>query len=601
MPGNRTIPRLWRDAVARNTGTGYLVEQDGTWREVPWAEAAERVTDLANGLLARGVGKGEAFGILARNTLEWSLFDFALAHVGAVGAAIYANSAPGDVQYVLAHSESVGVLCEDDTQRAKVEAAGSSLPGLRLVLTFADLPALEEEGREYAEANPGALDAAVAAIDEEDLFTFIYTSGTTGPPKGCMIRHRNYYAMVATADGLPDAGGPGDVMLLYLPLAHNFGRLMHLSGPYLGYAIAFLADPLDVARAMPEVRPTILPSVPRVYEKVHTAVASTFAEATGARRRLIEWAMRVGRRESALRQQGSSVPVDARPPAPPGGQARLLEGEGAPRRAPAPPDLGRRAAGEGDRRVLRRDRDLHLRGIRPHRVHDGRDDEHDRAPQVRHGRAGAARLRAPTRRGRRAADPQRDSVRRLLQGARGDGEVLGDDGWLRSGDIASIDEDGFVTITDRKRDILVTAGGKNIAPQNLENDLKTSRFVSQAIVVGDRKPFPAALITLDPVEIGKWASAQGIDGDATSLADDPRVRDLVAGIVDDVNRERSRFEQIKRFAILPRDFEMDRGEVTPTLKLRRRVVLEHFAAEVAELYDGTAPDGAARAERTGAA
>jgi len=180
-------------------------------------------------------------------------------------------------------------------------------------------------------------------------------------------------------------------------------------------------------------------------------------------------------------------------------------------------------------------------------------------------------------------------------------EVLGDDGWLRSGDIASIDEDGFVTITDRKRDILVTAGGKNIAPQNLENDLKTSRFVSQAIVVGDRKPFPAALITLDPVEIGKWASAQGIDGDATSLADDPRVRDLVAGIVDDVNRERSRFEQIKRFAILPRDFEMDRGEVTPTLKLRRRVVLEHFAAEVAELYDGTAPDGAARVERTGAA
>ena len=168
-------------------------------------------------------------------------------------------------------------------------------------------------------------------------------------------------------------------------------------------------------------------------------------------------------------------------------------------------------------------------------------------------------------------------------------EVLGADGWLRTGDIASIDADGFVTITDRKKDILVTAGGKNIAPQNLENDLKTSRFVSQAIVVGDRKPFPAALITLDPVEIEKWASEHGIEGDPASRADDARVRELVAGIVEEVNRDRSRYEQIKRFAILPRDFEMDRGEVTPTLKLRRRVVLDHFADEVAALYDGTAP------------
>jgi long-chain acyl-CoA synthetase len=601
MPGNRTIPRLWRDAVARNTGTGYLVEQDGTWRDVPWAEAAERVTNLANGLLARGVGKGEAFGILARNTLEWSLFDFALAHVGAVGAAIYANSAPGDVQYVLAHSESVGVLCEDDIQRAKVEAAGSSLPDLRLVLTFADLPALEAEGREYAEATPGALDAAVAAIDEEDLFTFIYTSGTTGPPKGCMIRHRNYYAMVATADGLPDAGGPGDVMLLYLPLAHNFGRLMHLSGPYLGYAIAFLADPLDVARAMPEVRPTILPSVPRVYEKVHTAVASTFAEATGARRRLIEWAMRVGRRESALRQQGNSVPVTlalqhrladrlvySKVKERLGGRLRHPISGGAP--------LAKEIAEFFDAIGICIYEGYGLTECTTAAT-TNTTERHKFGTvgpalpgfELRLAEDGELLIRSETVFAGYYKEPEATA------------EVLGDDGWLRSGDIASIDEDGFVTITDRKRDILVTAGGKNIAPQNLENDLKTSRFVSQAIVVGDRKPFPAALITLDSVEIGKWASAQGIDSDATTLADDPRVRDLVAGIVDDVNRERSRFEQIKRFAILPRDFEMDRGEVTPTLKLRRRVVLEHFAAEVAELYDGTAPDGAARAERTGEA
>ena len=187
------------------------------------------------------------------------------------------------------------------------------MPRLRHVLTFADLPALEEEGRAYREAHPEALDDAVAAIDEEDLFTFIYTSGTTGPPKGCMIRHRNYYAMVATVDDLPDHSAPGDVMLLYLPLAHNFGRLMHLSGPYVGYTIAFLPDPLDVARALPEVRPTILPSVPRVFEKVHTAIVVDVRR--GDRRQAAAdrlGARASGRRESALRQQGKPLPFGSR-------------------------------------------------------------------------------------------------------------------------------------------------------------------------------------------------------------------------------------------------------------------------------------------------
>jgi len=170
--------------------------------------------------------------------------------------------------------------------------------------------------------------------------------------------------------------------------------------------------------------------------------------------------------------------------------------------------------------------------------------------------------------------------------------VLEPDGWLHSGDIATIDDDGFVTITDRKKDIIVTAGGKNIAPQNLENDLKTSRFVSQALVVGDRRPYPAVLITLDPVEIGKWAAEKGIEGDVATLARDERVRALVAGIVEGVNSERSRFEQIKRFTVLPRDFEMEQGEVTPTLKLKRRVVLEHFADEVEGLYSSAGSESA---------
>jgi long-chain acyl-CoA synthetase len=586
MAGNRTIPRLWRDAVARNTGAAYLVETSDGWRDVSWAEAAERVELLANGLLARGVEKGDAFAILARNTLEWALFDFALGHVGAIGVAIYANSSRADVHYLLEHSESIGVLCEDEEQRAKVEAGRSSLPLLRHVLTYDDLGALEEEGRAFRAASPDALDEAVAAIDEEDLFTFIYTSGTTGPPKGCMIRHRNYYAMVAVVDELPDHSAPGDVMLLYLPLAHNFGRLMHLSGPYVGYTIAFVADPLDVARVLPEVRPTILPSVPRVYEKVHTAVTSTFAEARGAKRRLIDWALDVGRRESLLRQQGRPLPrmlalqhrladrlVFSKVKERLGGRLRRPISGGAP--------LAKEIAELFDALGL-----CILEGYgltecttaattnRKDRYRFGTVGPALPGFELRLAEDGELVIRSETIFAGYFKEPEATAA------------VLDDDGWLQTGDIATIDEDGFVTITDRKKDIIVTAGGKNIAPQNLENDLKTSQYVSQVMVVGDRRPFPAALITLDPVEIGKWAAEQGIEGDAATLARDARVEQLVSGIVDEVNRDRSRYEQLKRFRILPRDFEMEQGEVTPTLKLKRNVVLEHFADEVDALYDG---------------
>ncbi len=587
MGAERTIPRLWREAAARNSGTAYLVEEADGWREVSWDEAAERVDLLANGLLARGVHKGDAFGLLARNTLEWALLDFALAHVGAVGAAIYPNSSPRDAQYVLEHSEAVGVVCEDDAQRHKVEAGGATLPSLRHVLTFADLPALEDEGRAYREAHPEALDEAVAAIDEEDLFTFIYTSGTTGPPKGCMIRHRNYYAMVTSGDELPQRPHPGDVMLLYLPLAHNFGRLMHLAGPYQGYTIAFLADPLEVARAIPEVRPTILPSVPRVYEKVHTAVTASFAEATGVKRRLIDWALDVGGREATLRREHHPVPrtlalqrrladrlVFSKVKERLGGRLRLPISGG----APLAPEIAELFDALGVSIIEGYGLTECTTAATTNRSDNYRFGTVGQALpgfELRLADDGELLIRSETIFAGYFKEPEATA------------EVLDGDGWLRTGDIATIDDDGFVTITDRKKDIIVTAGGKNIAPQNLENDLKTSRFVSQALVVGDRRPYPAALITLDPVEIGKWASEHGLDGDLSSLSRDPRVVELVSSGVEDVNRDRSRYEQVKRFAILERDFEMERGEVTPTLKLRRGVVLDHFSDEVEGLYDGS--------------
>ena len=337
--------------------------------------------------------------MLARTRLEWVLMDFALAQIGAVPAPIYPSSTAAECCYILEHSNVVGCFAEDDELLAKIEGARP-----QHVYTVETLPELRALGREHAAANPDALERAREQIDDDDLFTFIYTSGTTGPPKGCLILNRNYYDMVGVIDEIADFFLPTDVMLLYLPLAHNFGRLMHLFGAHLGYTVAFLPDPRRIGDVMPEVRPTVLPTVPRVLEKVHTAVSANFAAATGVKRRLIDWALAVGKEVSELRQRQEPVPAGLAAQAPPGRPARLLEGQGATRRTAARRDLRRRSAAEGDRRVLPRARHPHPRGIRPDRGDDGLERESPEPLQVRHRGAADPGHRGRNRRGRRDPD-----------------------------------------------------------------------------------------------------------------------------------------------------------------------------------------------------
>jgi long-chain acyl-CoA synthetase len=563
----QTVGTLWRNAVASpRAEPAYLHLVDGEWQPVSWSEAATAVDELANGLLALGIAKGDAFALLARTNLEWALFDFALALVGAVGAPIYPNSSPHDVAYILEHSHAVGALVEDAAGRAKVDGAG-----LAHVLAFADLDELRARGRAWAAEHPDALDERAATVGDDDLFTFIYTSGTTGPPKACMIRHRNYVAMVRCSDELEERlTRPGDLMLLYLPLAHNYGRLLHLSGPYVGYTIAFLPDPLQAAHELPRVRPTLFPSVPRVYEKIHAATVAGLEELSGPQRRIADWALAVGRRVSRLRQDKEPVPpflalqhrvadrlVYRKIKDRLGGRLRVANSGGAP--------LAREIAeffhaidiliveGYGLSEITT--------AATVNRAHDYRFGTVGKAlpgVELRIAEDGEILVRSPT----------------VFAGYYGDEEatreVLDDEGFVHTGDVGHLDADGFLVITDRKKDILVTAGGKNVAPQNLENDLKTHRVVSQAVVVGDRRPYVAALVTVDETATEGWTTAQ--------------IEEAVAAAVEEVNRERARYEQIKRFRILPRDFSAEHDEVTPTLKLRRKVILEHFAAEVEALY-----------------
>jgi long-chain acyl-CoA synthetase len=559
----RTAPELWRDVV-RNapSGPAYLEEGDDDWRPVFWDEAAERVEALAGGLLARGVRHGDRVAVLSRTRLEWILLDWAVMSIGAVVVGLYPTSSTKECEYILQHCEAVLAFAEDEEQTHKLVSIRSTLPALREIIPFDWLDKLESDGRLARHLHPDP-------VAEDDLATLIYTSGTTGPPKGCMLTHRNLVtAATRVVEGLQT---PSDIVLLFLPLAHSYGRLAHQAGSFRGATIAFVADVARVPEALAAVRPTVLPAVPRVYEKVHANTLGEIERAGGLRRRIGLWTLGVGARASRARREGARV----------SGLLALQE------------RVAERLVFAKVRERLGGRLRVGVSGAAPLST-DVMEFFHALGVPVIEGyglteTASSATVNEPD-------DFRIGTVGRPVEGAEvrlaEDGEILirsdsvfagyykepdataaalTDDGWLRTGDVGEIDAEGFLRITDRKKDLIITAGGKNIAPQNLENALKSSRFVSQAIVVGDRRPYVTALLTLDEAEVG----ASGRDP-----------QQLAQQLVDDVNRDRTRVEQIKRFVVLPRDFSQEEGEVTPTLKLRRRVIHEHFADEIEQLYAG---------------
>jgi long-chain acyl-CoA synthetase len=566
----RTAPELWRYALAAGFGSpAYLEEREDGWREVSWAEAGERVELLAHALLARGVRRGDVVGVLARTRLEWVLLDWAAMSIGAVVVGLYPTNTANECAYILSHAEAVLVFAEDDAQQEKLDSVRDGLPLLRDVVRFDALPELEEAGRAHRAEQPEALEAAAEEIQEDDLGTLIYTSGTTGPPKGCMLTQKNLVTAAMRVQSALDEGS--DVVLLFLPLAHSYARIVYQSAAYHGATVAFCAEVTRVPEALTKVRPTVLPAVPRVYEKIHANVVGEIDRAGGARRAVGRWALGVGSRTSRLRRAGRPVPALLRV------QERLADAlvfAKVRERLGGRLRLGGSGAAPLGLDVLEFFHSLGLLVIEGYGLTETSSSLSVNDPEdFRFGTVGRAV---------EGCDVKLDEDGEIL--VRSDTVFSGyykdpdatraaftEDGWFRTGDVGEIDADGFLKITDRKKDLIITAGGKNIAPQNLENALKASRFVSQAVVVGDRRPYVTALITLDPEEV-------------RTSGREPQ--ELVQELVDDVNRERVRVEQIKRFAILDRDFSQDEGEITPTLKLRRKVVHEHFAADIERLYDG---------------
>jgi long-chain acyl-CoA synthetase len=569
-----TIGALWKRAAdAGRTRPAFLVERDGTWSPVGWEEAAERVTALANGFLSLGVEKGDKVAILCRTRLEWSLADYALSTIGAVVIPIYPTSSPSEIAYILRDSETKVLLSEDEEQLAKTRELESGLPALERVIGIdaaggdGTLEDVADAGRAWRPSHPEALANAAAQVGPDDTLTFLYTSGTTGNPKGCLLSHRNYVAMTEAVVAMKALFRDDDTALLFLPLAHNFARLIQFTAAAVGFPLALCPDVRGVSAALTAVRPTLFPSVPRVYEKVHTAVKTAAAESGGVKRRLAEWAFAVGERTArgdsgpllALQARIADRLVLSKVRARMGGRLRFAVSGG----APLAPEIARFFAACGV---------LILEGYGMTECTTAATLNPPGAP--RFGTVGPALPGIELR-----IDTDGEILIRgqtVFGGYYRNPEATAEamtDGWLRSGDIGTLDDDGYLTITDRKKDIIVTAGGKNVAPQVIENALTTSPYVSNALVVGDNRPYIVALVTVDPDEV-KGLGAPG----------SPEVRAAVEQAVAEVNAELGRVEQIKRFTILERDFSAEEGEITPTLKLKRRVCIDHFSDEIERLY-----------------
>ena len=587
--GSKTIADLLPLAVKKygeKPAQRYKVGDE--WVDASYNELGEAVKEVALGLIELGIEPGDKVSILAHTRPEWTHACFGILTAGGTLVTIYQTNSPEEVQYVLEHSDSRAIFAEDAGQLAKVREVEGDCPELRHVIVMdaagADvgdaltLDQLRERGRGRDESD---WETRYQAVTPEDICLYIYTSGTTGPPKGCLLSHANYRAITdAVLEQEPLV--EGDSSYLFLPLAHAFAILIQFATFELGAALAYWSrDPKMIIADITQVNPSFFPSVPRMFEKIYTLATSQIEDKEGLRK-----AVEVGVKVRTMREAGEQVPEEL--------QAAFDQAEetlfknvrglfGTNMRecvtgaAPIAPEILEFffAAGvpvmEGYG-MTETSTSATVNRPEGNNFRFGSVGKAQKDVEVKIGDDGEVLIKGPNIfQGYYKND---DATRETLE-----------DGWLHTGDLGRLDEDGFLYITGRKKDIIITAGGKNITPANLENGLKQNRWISQAVVIGDRRPYLIALITLDPEEAPAFAEQLGLeDASLPALAQDDKVHAEVQKAVDEVNSHVGPVEQIKRFEILDHDLSQETGELTPTLKVKRNVVHEKFAGVVDRVY-----------------
>lgn len=590
-----TLARMFWSRVERGgSAPAQKFKRGGTWQTLSWRELGEITREVALGLLAVGRQRGEAVGVLASSRPEWVQSDFAIFSTGCRTIPIYPSYPPDLIQYIVNDAGIKTLIVEDPAQLAKVAEVRGKMDGLEQVVVMEGYQgkepsvmtweALRQLGRDRAEALKADLAGRVAESAPDDVATIVYTSGTTGPPKGVVQTHGNHVFMLKSSEQTLRVK-EGEVHLLFLPLAHSFGRLESFAGIYRGLTTAF-AESIDKLREnLPEIQPHFICSVPRVFEKVYAGILARAEAEQGLKKKIFFWAVGVGKKASKLKQARQPVSgalglqykiadalVFSKMRAALGGRLRFAVSGGAP--------LSREIA-----------EFFHAAGILILEGYGLTETcpslTFNRAEHFKFGTVGQAQPGVELK-----IAPDGEILGRGPNIAKGyfkkpeaTAEVFLPDGWFATGDIGVIDPEGFLTITDRKKDLIVTAGGINIAPQNIENLLKGDPFISQAMVHGDRRPFPVALITVNPEELAKFAKAQGIlNADPKALAKDPKVVERVSRIVETKNAELQSYAKIKKFLILPEDFTVENGRLTPTLKVKRKVITEEHKEELDSLY-----------------
>ncbi len=596
-----TLARLFWERVERlGDRPAQLVKAGGAWTPVSWQALGDEVRELALGLIALGRQRGDAVALLSQSRAEWVRADFAIFSAGCVTIPIYPSYPPSEIAYIVNDSGAKTIFVEDAGQLDKVLAATKEMRGLEsVVLVQGAVPAaaagrgpraldwagLRGLGRQSRAQHERTLAERTAAGSADDVATIVYTSGTTGHPKGVVQTHGNHLAALrAEAEVMTDIK-EGDVHLLFLPLAHSFARLEALAGVHKGLVTAFAESLEKLPENLKEVRPHFICSVPRVFEKVYAKVLSGVEAASPAKKRIFYWALGVGRRAGERARTGRSLPVGlklqhgiahrlvfSKIHAGLGGRLRFCFSGGAP--------LAKEIA-----------EFFHALGIlvlegygltetcpilsvnRPTRFKFGTVGQAFPGVELRIAEDGEILGRGP--------NIAKGYYRKPEETA----EVFKPDGWFHTGDIGEIDTEGFLRITDRKKDLIKTAGGSYVAPQHIENLLKGDPFVSQALVYGDRRPYPIALITLNPEELAKFARNAGLaDKPVAELVRNPAVSERVRQIVERVNGHLASYATVKRFAVLPEDFTQEGGELTPTLKVKRKVVNTKYADLIESLY-----------------
>ncbi len=581
---------------ARENGDKAVVKRkvDGRWEDISWKKLATDAMDLASGFIELGIQPGDKIAILSNNSYEWMLTDIASHSVGGADVPIYATNTPAQVEYILNDSEAVAVVTENQEQLDKVLEIRENVPKLKYVITvegkgngvimFYDLIEKGKNAGHHKE-----VEERIKKINREDLATIIYTSGTTGEPKGVMLTHNNLISDVVGTYEVVKSLLENEVMLAFLPWTHSFGRTVDLYlGSYHGKGVMAIAENIQkVPENIQEIKPTMFASVPRIFEKIYTKIISEVEQGPALKRKIFYWALNVGRKWAKYNLAGKPAPflleiqraiadklVFSKVREALGGRLKFTASGG----GPLSKELGEIFYAMGVKIIegygLTETSPV-VTVNPPEKPRYGSIGKPIPGAQLKIADDGEILIKGPM------------VMKGYYNKPEATKEAIDEDGWFHTGDIGRVDEEGYFYITDRKKDIIVTAGGKNIAPQPIENKLKLNRFIEQVVVIGDRRPYCVALVQPDFEELKAYAKEQGItfsEDNIKELLENPKIRELFQKAIDEVNKDLPRYSTIKKFELLPEPLSMESGELTPTLKVKRWRVEEKYKDLVEKMY-----------------